>query len=172
MHQEASGSFFATPAPSAWDALRARSNQDTVSDFAEFMRRHLDCAAAVITIAQPSATMIHVAAPGEEPVAWSHVCAIAPAVGGMESGGKVLSNPARLADPIEAGDLGFGFYVGIPLRVAAGCNVGTLAAIDVLPRDFAEGELARLKMLANIFVELIGFRLTTSKRDSSSTLED
>ena len=172
MHQEASGSFVAAPAPSAWDALPLQPDQGTMAEYAEVVRRELDCAAVVVTITQPFAALLDPSASGEDSAASSHVCAIAPAVRGMASGGKVLSDPARLADPIEAGHLGFGFYVGIPLRLPSGSNLGTLAAIDVSPRDFPGEELAKVKMLANILVELIGLRLTTSKLGTISTVEE
>ena len=168
MHQEALGELVAIPAPSAWDALLIPSSEGTVGEFAEFMRRHLGCAAVVVTIAQPFASLLEGGTPGEATAARSHVCAIAPAARGAESGGKAMPDPSKLADPIAAGDLGFGFYAGVPLRLSSGCNLGTLAAVDVSRRQLANGELARLKMLAAILVESIEFRLATGEAGASS----
>ena len=158
--REVAGLCFASPVPSRSDPLLIRPDQGTLDEYTEFMRRDLDCAAVVVAIAQPFARLLEGDYRGEAPKARSHVWAIAPAVGGMAAGGKVLSDPARLADPIEAGQLGFGFYAGIPLRRSARCNLGTLAAVDVSQRKFSKDELVRLKMLATILVDMIGFRLT------------
>ena len=168
VYQEASGSFFAVPAPSAWDARLIPPGAGSLGEHVEFMRRHLNCAAVVVTIAQPFASLLDGGTRGEATAARSHVCAIAANASAVGSGEKALPDPDRLADPIAAGDLGFGFYARIPLRLSSGCNLGTLAAVDVLPRNFAKNELARLKMLADILVEIIEFRLSTSEPAASS----
>ena len=168
MHQEASGSIFLDPAPSACDAPLFPLGEGALGEYAEFMRRQLDCAAVVVTIAQPFAALLEGGAPGQATAARSHVCAIAANAGGVGSGEKALSDPHRLAHPITAGDLGFGFYAGIPLRLSSGCNLGTLAAVDVLPRTFSKNELTRLMKLANILVELLEFRVGTREPSASS----
>lgn len=144
------------------------SGEGTLDEFAEFMRRHLDCAAVVVTIAQPFASLLDGGARGEATAGRWHVCAIAADAGGVEPGEKALPDLDRLADPIAAGDLGFGFYAGIPLRLSSGCNLGTLAALEVSPRKLRKNELARLKMLANLLVKIVEFRLSTSEPGVSS----
>ncbi len=57
-------------------------------------------------------------------------CALAFEGGQAMLPGPVRADPASLADPRAAGDLGFPFYAGLPLRLASGDSLGTLAALD------------------------------------------
>lgn len=136
--------------------------EGTLGEYAEFIRSHLDCAAVVVTIAQPFASLLDGDAGAGASIARSQVCAFAAGSGEQAKGEQALADPARLADPIAAGDLGFGFYAGLPLRLSSGCNLGMLAAVDCSPRRLAKNELATLKMLANIVVQIIELRLVTN----------
>lgn len=135
---------------------RQGTGEGTLHQFAHFMRSHLDCGAVIIQITEGFSPLF--ASSGDRP--HSAVCAYAREL--MMAGGD--RNPARLVDPLVAIDLGFGFYAGLPLRLSSGEPAGMLAAIDASPRKLAENELANLRMLASIIVQMIEFRLATAER--------
>lgn len=138
---------------------RHPAGEGTLGEFAHFMRRHLDCRAVVIRIADRFCPLFaqHSGDRQHPPV-----CALAHELTTGAGGGTILHDPARLVDPLVAEDLGFGFYAGLPLRLSSGENAGMLAAIDTSPRALAENELEALRMLASIIAQMIEFRLATA----------
>ena len=147
---------------------RQGTGERALHQFAHFMRSHLDCGAVIIQIAEGFSPLF--ASSGDRP--HSAVCAYAREL--MTAGGDrtVVQDPARLVDPLVAIDLGFGFYAGLPLRLSSGEPAGMLAAIDASPRALAENELANLKMLASIVVQMIEFRIATARADPGSPSAD
>ena len=66
----------------------------------------------------------------------------------------------RFADnPLVVGEPRLRFYAGVPLVVAPGVVVGTLAVMDVVPRQADPGLIAALKGLARLAVDLLEARL-------------
>lgn len=61
---------------------------------------------------------------------------------------------ARFADnPLVTGDPGIRFYAGAPLRTAAGFTLGTVCAIDRVPRDITKKQMEMLSMIAGLVVD-------------------
>lgn len=141
-----------------------------LAGYAELFRRQLDCGAVVIRIADPFAELFAAdgsatarsTAPVLAPLG-APICAVArdpetplprPARG----------DPALLANPVTAGEMGFAFYAGLPLHLASGEPLGMLAALDRAPRDAAGNELATSRMMAATLVEIAELRLALSAR--------
>lgn len=157
----------------AGDALR----DGTLAHYAELVRRHLDCRAVVIRIEgrflplldrdAPACRLLDDAFPTDG-------AALAPRLHAADRGAlyamaldhaaplpaPASADPALLADPLAAGDLGYGFYAGLPLRLASGEPVGMLAALDFAPRRLSKNELATLRMLAALVLQVVEFRLS------------
>jgi diguanylate cyclase (GGDEF)-like protein len=53
-------------------------------------------------------------------------------------------------------------YAGIPLKTPDGYNIGSLCAIDVKPREFAEAEVAILERFAKIVIDELELRQVAS----------
>ncbi|APL94605.1 sensor domain-containing diguanylate cyclase [Sphingobium indicum] len=66
---------------------------------------------------------------------------------------------ARFRDnPLVMGDPNIRSYAGIPLETPDGYNIGSLCAIDTVPREFDPGQIAILKNLAALVVEQLELR--------------
>ncbi|UZW54243.1 sensor domain-containing diguanylate cyclase [Sphingobium sp. JS3065] len=66
---------------------------------------------------------------------------------------------ARFSDnPLVTGDPNIRSYAGIPLETPDGYNIGSLCAIDTVPRQFDPGQIAILKNLAALVVEQLELR--------------
>lgn len=65
-----------------------------------------------------------------------------------------------LTNPLVAGDLGFRFYVAVPLTTSDGYNLGTLCVIDKKPRTLKAEEITNLQDLASLVVDQLELRLT------------
>lgn len=70
-------------------------------------------------------------------------------------------DPRTLANPLVAGESGFRFYLGIPLKTHDGFNLGTLCVIDREPREATDGDIATLRDLAAIVVDELELRLSS-----------
>ena len=86
-------------------------------------------------------------------------------------GGVAAEEVREAADAVRAGDLGFGFYAGLPLRTADGHRLGTLALVDPEPRTIGEVELDSLKLLASIVVDLLELRLAARAKVAAAGCE-
>lgn len=64
-------------------------------------------------------------------------------------------DPRSLANPLVAGAPGFRFYVGIPLRTHDNFNLGALCVVDRVPRSAKEVDVATLRDLAAIVVDML-----------------
>ena len=64
-------------------------------------------------------------------------------------------NKQPLIDPLAAADSGFGFFAGAPLRAADGHRLGVLAVLDCAPRELSDQQIAALKRLAEIAVDVL-----------------
>ncbi|WP_375197727.1 diguanylate cyclase [Sphingobium sp.] len=66
---------------------------------------------------------------------------------------------ARFRDnPLVTGDPNIRSYAGIPLETPDGYNIGSLCAIDTVPRQFDPGQIAILRNLAALVVEQLELR--------------
>ncbi|MBC7596402.1 MAG: GAF and ANTAR domain-containing protein [Kineosporiaceae bacterium] len=70
-------------------------------------------------------------------------------------------DPHALSNPLVAGESGFRFYLGIPLKTHDGFNLGTLCVIDRKPREATDGDIATLRDLAAIVVDELELRLSS-----------
>lgn len=69
-------------------------------------------------------------------------------------------DPRTLSNPLVAGDFGLRFYAGVPLTTYDGHNLGTLCAIDLIPRPISEHETAILTDLAALVMDELELRLS------------
>lgn len=68
---------------------------------------------------------------------------------------KIVPDPQRMLDPIDAENVGLPFYCGFPLRSSTGQSIGHLALYDVTHRKVTQGELDMLLRLARIASALL-----------------
>lgn len=57
----------------------------------------------------------------------------------------------------------FRFYAGVPLEIAGGFKVGTLAVLDQNPKDLDEQQISALRILGKQVVNLLNLRLNISE---------
>ena len=69
-------------------------------------------------------------------------------------------DPRSLANPLVAGEFGLRFYAGVPLRTSDGFNLGTLCAIDKVPRTPDAGMVEELQDLAGLVIDQMELRLS------------
>jgi sigma-B regulation protein RsbU (phosphoserine phosphatase) len=72
-------------------------------------------------------------------------------------------DPRTLANPLVAGEMGVGFYAGVPLTTHDGYNLGTLCVLDLQPRQLAEDEVATLSDLAALVMDELELRLSARR---------
>ena len=167
------------PAEAAFRA-GAPHAEPALTSYAELVRQHLGCGAVVIRIVgrfaalfagdacrPPLQRRLPARLPAPPPARLpadipATTCALARAAS-TPLPGLARRNPALLADPIAALDMGFAFYAGLPLRLSSGEALGTLAALDPAPRELARNELATLQMLASLVVQLAELRLAVAR---------
>ncbi|UVO51901.1 GAF domain-containing protein [Sphingomonas sp. SUN019] len=81
----------------------------------------------------------------------------------MEDDPWVVDHPAvdprTLANPLVAAAFGLRFHAGVPLRSPAGYDLGTLAVMDRAPRTISDDQIALLKKLAGLAVQVLEMRL-------------
>jgi signal transduction histidine kinase len=82
----------------------------------------------------------------------------------LQDGPYIIEDAATdaraLTNPLVAGDLGFRFYVAVPLTTSDGYNLGTLCVIDKKPRILKAQEITNLQDLASLVVDQLELRLT------------
>lgn len=71
-------------------------------------------------------------------------------------------NPLFFENPLVVGEPKIRSYAGIPLQTPEGYNIGTLCAIDVVPRKFSDHEIAILSNFANVVAGEIELRQIAS----------
>jgi GAF domain-containing protein len=148
-------------------AKRAANTPVTLAALAEDARGLLGCQAVVIRLEGRYAHVFAANAPQGSSGGRAPVCELA-----CDGGSAMLPSPARadptsLADPQAAGDLGFPFYAGLPLRLASGESLGTLAALDTAPRPLTGNQLATLRLLARVIVDMAEFRLAVAAAEEN-----
>ncbi|WP_373491750.1 sensor domain-containing diguanylate cyclase [Parasphingorhabdus sp.] len=72
-------------------------------------------------------------------------------------------DPIFAENPLVTGGPKIRSYAGIPLTMSDGYNVGSLCAIDTVPRNFTDSEIAILSSFANIVVDELELRQLASK---------
>ncbi|HYO30554.1 MAG TPA: GAF domain-containing SpoIIE family protein phosphatase, partial [Thermomicrobiales bacterium] len=82
--------------------------------------------------------------------------------------GPWLVNDARvdartLANPLVAGEMGVGFYAGVPLTTHDGYSLGTLCVLDLQPRQLSDEEVATLSDLAALVMDELELRLSARR---------
>lgn len=80
------------------------------------------------------------------------------------------NDPRSLANPLVAGDFGFRFYAGVPLRTSDGYNLGTLCVIDKEARPIDQGQLDDLKDLASVVMDQMELRLSARRAISKAEI--
>ena len=71
-------------------------------------------------------------------------------------------------NPLVTGDPGIRFYAGVPLTSPNGANIGTLCAIDRVPRKLDEGQRHALQILARQVMRQIELRRILQERSVRS----
>jgi GAF domain-containing protein len=87
------------------------------------------------------------AAAGSTPIEYS-ICQYAVARGRPLIVGDARLDPL-LYDNLAVVELGAVAYAGIPLVIAGGHVVGSLCAVDLVPREWSDDQLAQLALLAD-----------------------
>ncbi len=77
--------------------------------------------------------------------------------------GDARTDPRTLANPLVAGEMGLGFYAGVPLRTHDGHNLGTLCVIDVEPRQITGEQVETLSDLAALVMDELELRLSAQR---------
>ena len=72
-------------------------------------------------------------------------------------------DPRTLANPLVAGEMGVGFYAGVPLTTYDGYSLGTLCVLDLQPRQLTEDEVATLSDLAALVMDELELRLSARR---------
>jgi PAS domain-containing protein len=80
----------------------------------------------------------------------------------------------RFADnPSVTGAPNIRFYVGCPIRLTSGYNIGTVCIVDRVPRaEFAERDIKRLRMLAELAGNAMALRGLRGALDAARSSED
>jgi PAS domain S-box-containing protein len=78
-------------------------------------------------------------------------------------------DPRFQRNPLVLGEPHIRFYAGVPLTTAAGYNLGTLCAIDTVPRDFSVEEREILTDLAALVRDELELRLALRDRALQAT---
>ncbi|GBF58601.1 autoinducer 2 sensor kinase/phosphatase LuxQ [Candidatus Phycosocius bacilliformis] len=82
---------------------------------------------------------------------------------------NALEDPRFANNPLVLGDLGIRAYFGFPLIVSAGLRLGTLCAIDQVPRTITPAQIEQMQALAKIVVRQM--ENTRSTRDALALAE-
>ena len=67
-------------------------------------------------------------------------------------------HPLFLDNPLVTGEPNIRYYIGVPLTVRGGHNIGTLCAIDQKPRELSVDQVQALRDLARLAVDQIELR--------------
>ncbi|MFJ4221712.1 protein kinase [Curtobacterium luteum] len=79
-----------------------------------------------------------------------------------------IAHPEMRDSPLVTGPLGIRFFVSVPLVRHDGTTIGTLAVLDVRPRDATEADLANLRDLAALAVAQLELRQETLRTTSDA----
>ncbi|MFM9935891.1 MAG: diguanylate cyclase [Novosphingobium sp.] len=79
-------------------------------------------------------------------------------------------DPLFANNPLVTGEPRIRSYAGAQLKTKSGFNIGTLCAIDQVPRDFSEAELAILTKFASLVIDDIEMRETATSDALTGTL--
>jgi diguanylate cyclase (GGDEF)-like protein len=74
------------------------------------------------------------------------------------------------ANPLVTGDPNIRSYAGIPLTTPDGYNIGSLCAIDTVPRNFDAQQIALMQALAGLVVEQLELRRIAERDHLSGAL--
>lgn len=72
-------------------------------------------------------------------------------------------DPRTLTNSLVAGEMGLGFFAGVPLTTHDGYNLGTLCIIDLEPRSMTREQIATLSDLAALVVNELELRLSARR---------
>ena len=73
-------------------------------------------------------------------------------------------NDSRVCDNLAIPDLGVKAYLGVPLTLPSGHVIGSLCAIDTIPRAWSDADLKSLRDVAEIVMSEIGLRREIAQR--------
>lgn len=71
-------------------------------------------------------------------------------------------------NPLVTGDPNIRFYVGAPLETPDGHRIGSLCAIDRVPRDITPGQLGAMQALSRQVVRLLELRILTKRLNDAA----
>ena len=74
-----------------------------------------------------------------------------------------VADPRTLDHPLVRGELGLRFYAAAPIVTADGHHLGTVTAIDAMPRELTEAQTTVLGHLADQVAQHLELRLATIK---------
>lgn len=72
-------------------------------------------------------------------------------------------DPAALANPLVAGDVGLRFYAGVPLTTHDGHNLGTLCVLDRQPHPIEQAQIDDLRDMASMVMDQMELRLSARR---------
>jgi two-component sensor histidine kinase len=73
-------------------------------------------------------------------------------------------NDPRVSDNLAVSEFGVRAYLGVPLRLPSGHVIGSLCAIDAVPRAWSDADLKSLSDVAEIVMSEIGLRREIARR--------
>lgn len=84
------------------------------------------------------------------------------------------ADPRTAANPLVTGDPHIRFYAGVPLTTESGQTLGSLCAIDTVPRleGLAEHQKEHLRRCARQVMRLLDMRRAVASRDEALALQD
>ena len=89
------------------------------------------------------------------------LCASAFCADGPYVVNNAVADPRTLDHPLVRGELGLRFYAAAPIVTADGHHLGTVTAIDVMPRELTEAQSTVLGHLADQAAQHLALRLAT-----------
>ncbi len=132
---------------------------------------HVPMAAVTLVDRERAWLKASVGLSGSESPRWQSFCSHAVAIGEVlvvpdaTLDSRFANNPSVTADPHIR------FYAGVPLRTAGGHALGTLCAVDRVPREPSERELSVLSGLADLVVEQIELKLAANTDNLTGAMQ-
>lgn len=99
---------------------------------------------------------------GSQTPRWQSFCSHAVALGETLVVPDAARDPRFVDNPSVTSDPHIRFYAGVPFRTGGGHALGTLCAIDRLPREASDREISVLEGLAKLVGEQIELRLAAN----------
>jgi signal transduction histidine kinase/ActR/RegA family two-component response regulator len=84
--------------------------------------------------------------------------------------GDALADPRFADNPLVTGAPNIRFYAGIPLTTREGFRIGALCVIDRKPRTLTRAQLAALRDLGGVAMQLIESRVSDLRREKAERL--